>query len=227
MVPSDEPRRALFDEYVEERRAAAIPGFSVEALPHITRYMPTAPGGEGMVMYARLPEADAVRRIRAEIVNFSRHDHALEWKVYDLDLPANLRSLLEAEGFTAHHDEVFMMRALADEVPGEAAAPAGVEIVRAGPGNNAIDDIVKLQEETWDCAFPALAAQLRKALGPDTAIYCAYLDGAPVGTGWIDFTEGSRCVSSAGPKLGPVQGPLDHAHRLDEPILLGRQDVEQ
>ena len=195
MVASDGLRRELFDEYIEERRASPIPGFSVEVLPHFTRYLAKAGDGEGMVMYARIPEGEAQRHIREQARFFASRNQTLEWKVYDLDRPGNLRSLLEAEGFAAHHDEVFLIRAIGDDDARESAAQDGVAILPATADNPVIDDIVSVQEETWDCDFPGLAAQLRKALAPgsmDSAIYCAYLDGAPVGSGWIDFTEGSR-----------------------------------
>jgi GNAT superfamily N-acetyltransferase len=185
----------LFDEYIEDRRASPIPGFSVEVLPRFTRYVPTDGTGDGLVMYARIPDDEAPREIREQSRFFASRSLDLEWKVYDLDRPDTLRALLEAEGFSAHHDEVFMVRALDDEDPSSASPPEGVAIVRADAGNTVAEDIVKVQEETWDCAFPGLAAQLRSALAPgapDSAIYCAYLDGAPVGTGWIDFTAGSR-----------------------------------
>jgi GNAT superfamily N-acetyltransferase len=187
--------RELFEEYIDERRASPIPGFAVEVLPQFTRYLPVSGTGEGMVMYPRIPEGEAERHIREQARLFASRNLALEWKVYDRDRPANLRSLLEAEGFAAHHDEVFMIRALDDEGTRKGAAPEGVAILPASAGNNVIDDIVHVQEETWDCAFPGLAAQLRNALAPgtmDSAIYCAYLEGVPVGTGWIDFTAGSR-----------------------------------
>ncbi len=195
MIASDALRRQLFDEYIEDRRASAIPGFSVELLPHFTRYLPKAGHGEGMVMYARIPEGEVRAHVREQVRFFASRNVALEWKVYDLDRPGNLRSLLEAEGFTAHHDEAFMIRALDGDDAREGAAPEGVAISAATADDRVIDDIVKVQEETWDCDFPGLAAQLRNALASgstDCAIYCAYLDGAPVGTGWIDFTAGSR-----------------------------------
>ena len=195
MTADDDLRRRLFDEYIEERRAAPIPGFDAEVLQHFTRYLPRAAEGEGMVMYARIPEGEAQRQIREQVEFFASRNLPIEWKVYDLDRPGNLRSLLEAAGFAAHHDEVFMIRALDGDDGPEGAALKGVEIRAATADDPVIDDIVRVQQEIWDCDFPALGAQLRKALAPgsvDCAIYCAYLDGAPVGTGWIDFTSGSR-----------------------------------
>jgi GNAT superfamily N-acetyltransferase len=198
--------RALFDEYIEERRAAPIPGFTVEVLPDFTRYLPASGEGEGMVMYARLEEGEAARHIEEQSRLFASRGLVLEWKVYDLDRPANLKALLEAAGFAAHHREVFMLRDIDGEPAGRHAVPGDVEIRAASAGNPVIDDIVKVQEETWDCAFPGLAAQLRNALAtnsPESAIYCAYLDGTPVGTGWIDFTAGSRFADIHGGAVLP------------------------
>jgi GNAT superfamily N-acetyltransferase len=187
--------RRLFDEYVQERRASPIPGFDVELLPNLTRYLSKAPAGEGMVMFARLPDGEAVRQIREHVAFFKSRNQRMEWKVYDFDVPADLRALLEAEGFTAHHREVFMIRVIDDDIRGESAKANGVEVVRASLANNVIDDVVAVQEQVWDCPFPWLGPQLKAALAQpssDTAIYCAYLDAQPVGTGWIDFIPRAR-----------------------------------
>jgi GNAT superfamily N-acetyltransferase len=189
------PRRSLFDEYAQERRAFPIPGYEVELLPYLTRYLPVAPGGEGLVAFARIVDRDAARHIREQVDFFKARNQAIEWKVYDFDVPGDLRALLEAEGFTAHHDEAFMIRAIDDEVRSEGARTNGIRVLRAALDNNVIDDVVAVQEQVWDCRFPWLAPQLGAAMAQrpeNTAIYCAYLDERPVGTGWIDFTQGSR-----------------------------------
>ena len=116
-----------------------------------------------------------------------------------------------------------MIRDIDDERAGRQDAPGDVEIRAACARNSVIDDIVKVQEETWDCAFPGLAAQLRNALAtnsPESAIYCAYLEGAPVGTGWIDFTQGSRFADIHG---GAV---LSHARGRGIYTLLYDRRVE-
>ena len=223
MTPDDTLRRSLFDQFVEERHALPIPGFGVEVLPHFTRYLPASGSGEGMVMYTRIAEEEARGEIREQRRFFASRNLILEWKVYDLDRPANMRALLEAEGFAAHHEEVFMVRAVDDEEGREGAARDRATIRAATPGNHVIDDIVRVQEETWDCAFPGLAAQLRTALDPgsaDCAIYCAYLDGVPVGTGWIDFIAGSRFADLHG---GAV---LEKARGRGIYTLLYRRRVE-
>jgi len=195
MAASDNLHRELFDRYVDERRASPIPGFRVEVLPHFTRYISEDADADGLVMYARIPDAEALPQIAEQARFFAARQQPLEWKIYDFDRPANLRALLEAEGFAAHHDEVFLVRDLDEEEKREIAAPPGVEIRSAKDDPDVIDDIVRVQEGTWDAAFAGLAAQLRSALaaGPlASTIYCAYLDGAPVGSGWIDFTQGSH-----------------------------------
>ena len=145
-------------------------------------------------MFARIPDRDAVRQVREHVDFFKSRNQRIEWKVYDLDLPAGLRALLEAEGFTAHHDEVFMVRVI-DDIGSESARAKDAVVLRASLDNNVIDDIVAVQERVWDGAFPWLAPQLKAALAQssaNTVIFCAYLDERPVGTGWIDFIPGSR-----------------------------------
>ena len=201
---SDALRRRLFDEYIDERRALPIPGFSVEVLPHFTRYLSDSGEGDGLVMYARIPDGEAENAIREQARYFASKNQTLEWKVYDLDRPPNLRKLLEAEGFSAHHDEVFLIRDIEGEGAGDAAPPDGVTMLAATLDNEVIDHIVRVQEESWDCAFPDLAAQLRGALSvSDSAVYCAYLDGQPVGTGWIDFPPRSQFADLHGGAVLP------------------------
>ncbi len=180
----------LFDQYCGERRAAPIAAHEVEVFAHLTRYLPLDAAGEGLVMFARMEAGDAPRLIREQAEFFRSRGQGVEWKVYDRDRPANLRALLEAEGFAAHHDEVFMVRAIDDRRPGESPQPGGEVVVRTAVTRDDIADVVAVQEAVWNCRLPWLLGQLTEAAArspPESAIFCAYLGARPVGTGWIDF----------------------------------------
>ena len=183
--------RDLFERYRSERREAAIPGYDLHVLPHLTRYVSVTPGGEGMVMFARLPDEDALRLIHEQVAFFEARGEPFEWKIYDFDAPRELRSLLEGEGFAPRHLEAFMVRRAE---PMRSPRIDGVEVMRATRENEVVADVARLQEQVWNCPMRWLEPQLRSALSRDpveTAIYCAYAGDRPVGTGWIDFTRGS------------------------------------
>lgn len=58
-----------------------------------------------------------------------------------------------------------------------------------------VHDVVSVQQEVWNRKFEWLAAQLLRGLTTQPehiSLYCAYLDGRPVGTGWADFPGGSK-----------------------------------
>jgi hypothetical protein len=181
----------LFEQYRSERRQASIPGYDIHVLPHLTRYVALTPGGEGMVMFARFPKEDAARHVREQVAFFAARQEPFEWKTYDLDAPPALRSILEGEGFRPRHLEAFMIRAVEG---GLSCRVDGVQLVRATPENDVVEDVARLQEQVWNCRMPWLEPQLRSALSRDhveTAIYCAYAGDRPVGSGWIDFAHGS------------------------------------
>jgi hypothetical protein len=98
--------------------------------------------------------AAADRRIREELGHLLSHGWHGEWKVHDLDQPADLRSRLEAKGLTAHHVEALMVLNTAD-----AAVKSGQEggIVAEVASGAQIEEIAQLQEEVWQCRLPWLA----------------------------------------------------------------------
>ncbi len=214
----------LFNEYCAERRAAPIAAHAVEVFAHLTRYVPLEAAGEGLVMFARMEAGDAPRLIREQAEFFRARGQGVEWKVYDRDRPANLRALLEAEGFAAHHDEVFMVRALDDALMGEGLRPGGDVVLRTAVDREGIADVVAVQEAVWNCRLPWLFGQLTEAAArspADSVIFCAYLGARPVGTGWIDFLPGSRFADlHGGAVLADARGrgiySLLCERRLDE-----------
>jgi len=185
-------RREVFDLYREERRASIVPGYRVEALPQLTRYTAERSGEEGFVVFARFRSDDADAVICEQLAYFEARREPFEWKVYDFDFPVGLRGVLGSYGFRAGAVEFFMV------LPVRSSGPArgGVATIRdATLDNGVIDDVVRIHEEVRSRPYPGLDRRLREAITPRptcASIHCAYLEGRPVGCGWVDFTRGSR-----------------------------------
>ena len=195
---SQQWRRAMFDQYAAERRAAAIPNYVLDAAPDITRYRPAGTDDEAILAFARFTAATAERRIDETLDWLREQGWAAEWKVHDFDDPPDLRQRLEARGLTTHHVEALMVLDVA-AAPAPVASEPAVAIERAA--GEALDEIVALQEEVWACRLPWLAGALRAMADPahGTAnVYCARAGGRVVGSGWIDFHRGSRFAQLSG-----------------------------
>lgn len=191
MSRTNDPK-AVFNRYAEDRRHTPIDSFRCEVLPHLTRYTPLMEGMEGLVMFARLPDGKAQDLIRSEIQHFSALVRSFEWKVYEFDQPSDLQALLEAEGFIAGDSETFMVYP-SGRARGEFKARSATDIrrVRSVQG---LEDIVSVQQRVWNQDFSWLVEQLSEVLTQrptELSLYCAYIDGQPVGCGWTSFPSGS------------------------------------
>jgi hypothetical protein len=189
--------RDMFDAYVSDRRKQAIELFRLEQFAHLIRYTPDLADVEGLVTFARLNPANAGQQIIEQIDYFCSRKIDFEWKVYEFDEPTNLCQLLIAQGFAQGEVEVLMVHSLEGMAQGmapEAHSSREWRILKVGD-EQGVRDVVDVQERVWSRKFPWLCAQLTKRVmdpGADVSVYCAYIDGAPVGTGWTDFPAGSR-----------------------------------
>ena len=205
----------FFRRYAQDRRSMELPSFRREAFDHLVRYTAEPPGDEGFVAFARLAPATEQAAIREQVDHFRRLGQAFEWKVYALDRPGNLRRLLHDEGFVADDEETFMVFDLSGR------SPRGARVGAAVAG---LDDVLAVQQAVWGDRFDGLRRALSNALrsAPDTvSVYCAYLHGRPVGSGWIDFPPGSRFPElHGGSVVGDARGRGVYSalftRRLDE-----------
>lgn len=179
-------RRQLFDRYAAGRRAAEVPGYRLEVLADLTRHWPENDFDEALLSFARFDSAHAEARIVEELAGLERAGMEAEWKFHDFDSPADLKSRLEDHGLTCHHVEALMVFQVGTDRLESRARP-GVSIEEASGA--ALDEIVALQETVWKCRLPWLGGVLRRRSDP---IYCARVDGRVVGSGWIDFCDGSE-----------------------------------
>jgi hypothetical protein len=184
--------KAEFERYAQDRLQTPIDGFDCIRLPHLTRYTPTIAGMEGHVVFTNLPNGEELNLIRQEINYFKRQNLNFEWKVYDYDEPNDLKELLEGEGFVCGESEAFMIFHT-DDNQAELKNSHGAEIKRID-SLEGLRDIANVQHIVWGETFGWLLEQLSDVLASkpeELSLYCAYIDGVPIGSGWTSFPKGS------------------------------------
>jgi ribosomal protein S18 acetylase RimI-like enzyme len=178
--PDMNPRN-LFLQYAAQRVLATPPGYRLDPVEGITRYTPLAPGLEGLVMFSRLSAEEADDAIDAQIRHFRGVD--FEWKVYGMDRPADLGGRLERKGFQSDVSEAFMLYPIPDGSGRPSATGITIRRVTTPEG---VRDVVKIQDVVWGRSFSWLEKSLVDSLDR-SAIFCAYLDDRPVGSGWMEL----------------------------------------
>jgi len=184
--------RAFFNAYVQDRRHQEIESFTREDLGSCVRYTPAA-GAEGFVLFTRIAEQDIEQLIDEQISYFKARKEGFEWKVHEFNEPDKLLERLLARGFTAEAPEAFMACTIG-KMPDHTAASTVCQLVRVTDARE-IDAMVAVQEQVWKRDFGWLTEQLLTSLSrhPDRiSLYCAYVEGVPVGTGWTDFPGNSK-----------------------------------
>lgn len=194
-------RRQVFDQYASDRRAAKVPGYTLEVGPDITRHLPQGRDDEALLWLARFPRSAADGRIAEELANVRNRGWQAEWKLHDFDEPDDLRLRLEAQGLSCHHIEALMVLDVAQT---RARSFAETEVRVKVASDDEIDEIASLGEEVWKCRLPWLARTLREMTDPVRAtasLYCARTADRVVGSGWIEFHGGSRFAQLCGGAL--------------------------
>lgn len=192
-------RRDIFREFVTHRRREAIPGFDIEVLSDITRYSPSAGmGNEALLAYARFGAEDAERRVDEELARFRERGWEGEWKLYDFDEPADLRTRLETAGLTSHHVEALMVLDLAGASGTHAKRVDAIAIEQAT--GSTLDAIADLQEEVWGIRLPWLRDVMHLVGDPGGTgvVFCARDADRVVGSGWLELHGGSPFVQLCG-----------------------------
>src|SRR4051794_34000045 len=83
--------KQIFGAYVKARRALPIADLRVETLPYLSRFTALTKGGHSFVQFARLPKGREEAIIREQIEIFDQLGQSFEWKVYDFDVPSDLK----------------------------------------------------------------------------------------------------------------------------------------
>jgi hypothetical protein len=195
-------RRRIFDEYAAERRAAAVPGYTLEVADDITRQLPQGSDNEAILWSARFTAANAEQRIAEELLSLRRRGWEAEWKLHDFDEPEDLKARLEAQGLANHHVEALMVLEVAKTRPRKFGPSGDVVVHEATPDE--LEGIVSLGEEVWSIRMPWLIHSLREMTHPERGtakVFCVRTRERVVGSGWIEFHGGSTFAQLCGGTL--------------------------
>lgn len=197
----------LFEAYVHDQQDLPLPGYALEALPHLRRHIPlgAAADHEALLCFARLSPGKELAQIQAQIDYFQAREQDFEWKVCALDQPAGLKQMLESQGFQAGDPEVFMTYSLRSASRPARVLPNGIEIRRIEQPEQ-LDDILQVQAQIWGRDFEWLRAKLTSSLKQPESIslFGAYAEGQPIASGWTDYPVGSRFAELHGGAVLPA-----------------------
>ncbi len=187
---------ALYDR--DQRRDIEYHGYRREATPALVRHVDLS-GRRGFVLHSSLVDSSAEGAIREQIAYFDRPGQSFEWKVFDHDTPADLRTRLVAHGFEADEPEAVMVLDL--ETAPAAARGAIPHEVRRVTNPSALGDLVAVQTQVWGGDRGWIGRQLADELRHDVegvSVYVAYDAGVPVSAAWIHFTRESPFANLRG-----------------------------
>ncbi len=181
--------RKIFQQYRAERRGQAYTGFTLQLLPHLSRYVPEIKGADGFVAFADLAAESLADTIQEQVAFFDGLRQNFEWKVYDFDSPGNLRDVLAASGFVPGDTEAFLVADAKSCLPSKREIP-GLDIRRV-TGPLELRDFVRAEQSIWpehDLSWHIRKYTEELARDPSAvSLYCAYLNEQPVGTGRVSL----------------------------------------
>lgn len=177
----------LYDR--DERRETEEPGMRREISPGVVHLVDLV-GTESAVVYSHLTPEDADAAISREAAYFGGINHNFEWKLYDHDKPQDLGERLLAHGFAAEEPDAIMVLDLASAP--DTLLGTVPPFIRRVTDRTSLKDVTRVREAVWPEAHEWLEERLAFLLEtyPDrVSIYVADLDGQPVSSARIQFSE--------------------------------------
>ncbi|MFN2190331.1 MAG: GNAT family N-acetyltransferase [Candidatus Promineifilaceae bacterium] len=174
----------LYD--LEQRINIEYPGVRKKRLRHLIRYIDES-GGRHFILYSKLDGLDVDHVIAEEQQYFSQIG-AVEWKVYEHDLPKDLHYKLAAYGFEVEEPESVMVLDLQQTPYIESQLGDDVSVQRL---ENALQlkEVRDIEEAVWGedmgWIISSLGADLE--IPGYLSVYTAYVGGKPACAGWIKF----------------------------------------
>lgn len=185
---------ALYDQ--DQRKDIAYPGMRREVTSNVVRHIDTSGVGEGMITYSQLNEANVEETIREQVEYFESVGQDFEWKVYDYDLPSDLKERLESFGFIAEEAEAIEVLDLKD-APDIFWSPVRHNVQRITEVERLVD-VQTVEQQVWDEDASWVLHLLSDALSAypeQMSVYVAYVDDQPASAAWIYFPEHSQFAS--------------------------------
>jgi GNAT superfamily N-acetyltransferase len=191
-VTGTAPLLTAYDEQLRGAPAVLPDGVVCEADGPLTRLVgqfrgfvqaPADLGVEGA-------ELDAL--ITRQRDHFAARGEGVEWKVRGHDRPAVLPERLRAAGFVPEEQETVLVGRV-DRMAGDATAPDGVVIRRAGADAD-FTAIAAMLTTVWDQDMSFLGEDLRSRVAnapEDVVVFVAEAAGTVVSAAWIVFRPGT------------------------------------
>jgi len=184
----------IMREYNEFERKSVNPFYGVQESDNdLTRLVSEDPDGS-YISYFNFEENRADSIVKAQLEYFNQRNLSFEWKTYSTDTPANIGSVLLANGFKQQETETFMVLELSKTMN----KPLDESLIQEVHDRKGIRDAMKVEEQVWGDNFDCLYAYLVKLKehSPDSvSIYVISVNGKPVTSAWLIFNGNSPFAS--------------------------------
>jgi GNAT superfamily N-acetyltransferase len=181
---------------LDQRINVQYPDTRREEIPNIVRHVTLRESGGGTILYSRLDNGNVDQTICEQIDYFESMGRDFEWKVFDYDLPADLKERLVAYGFEIEEAEAIMVFDLS-ATPEYFLQPVAHD-VRQIMSTAKIADVMLVERQVWNEDFADLESYLTNTLADEPEkmnIYVAYVNNQPVSSAWIYFPPHSQFAS--------------------------------
>ena len=190
--------RRLYDQ--QERIEVEYPDRIRQVDAHVIRHVPPRTGRPdargGFISYSNLADADIEQVISEQVAFFAAQQLSFEWKIYDHDLPADLRVRLLARGFHADEPDALMALAL-HQAPPELLQPVRKAVQQISDPDQ-LDDVLPVLQAVWHQQHTGLMQHLRDGMinTPHLlSVYIGYEAGQAVCVGWLNHDARSSFAS--------------------------------
>jgi hypothetical protein len=183
----------LFNKHM--RIDITYPGYLRERTKSVIRHT-SITSEAGFVIFSEMDDTCVDAVIEEQITNFKQLKQRFEWKVFDFDLPFDLRAKLQTRGFTIEEQEALMVVDLTSDNQ-LLNIPVHPEI-KPILDEQGIRDIVRLEDEVWGVSHHDLGVRLIHELNDEAvhlSVYAAYVDGKAVSAAWMYLHEGTPFAS--------------------------------
>lgn len=189
--------KAILELYDRQMRHGIIyPDTQREETAHVVRHL-SQTGMQSFILHSTLTESNADEVIQNEIAYFEKLGHPVEWKVYDHDLPTDLKTRLMRFGFEVGEAEALMALDV-ENAPSFLLVPPKVDVQRiTAPAQ--IEEILSVQQKVWAGEdYSDLIHQLQEDLqhrSETLSVYAIYIDGMPVSSAWVYYHADTQFAS--------------------------------
>jgi GNAT superfamily N-acetyltransferase len=160
----------------------------VSTTPQVVRWSAVDDVGWSEVAWSKLDESNADVEIAKQIEYFSSRGLGFAWRVYDADLPLDLRSRLERAGLHLDYTSELMIAKVAD-VSTDVDLPPSVSLSTES-GQVGIDRLIEVHEKVFGTDHSQLRRSLLAQFSTSpwlSELVVIMADGVPVSSSRVEF----------------------------------------